>query len=64
MTPAKIDTYLEKAGEAVLWSVGAYQIESLGMTLFDRIEGDHFTIIGLPMLPLLSALRQLEIIDA
>ena len=64
LTPANIDAYIEKAGEAVLWSVGAYQIESLGMTLFEKIEGDHFTIMGLPMLPLLAALRQLEIIDA
>ena len=64
LTPANVETYLERAGEAVLWSVGAYQIESLGVTLFDKIDGDYFTIVGLPILPLLAALRQLEIIDA
>ena len=39
-------------------SVGAYQLESLGIHLFDRIEGDHFTILGLPLLPLLAFLRR------
>jgi septum formation protein len=41
----------------VLWSVGCYQIEGLGVQLFERIEGDYFTILGLPLLPLLSFLR-------
>jgi septum formation protein len=49
--------YLDQAGQSVLWSVGCYQIEGLGVQLFDRIDGDHFTILGLPLLPLLNYLR-------
>ncbi len=52
-----IEAYLDEAGEDVLKSVGAYQLEGLGLHLFDRIEGDYFTILGLPMLLLLAALR-------
>ncbi|MGN6311551.1 MAG: Maf family protein [Xanthobacteraceae bacterium] len=52
-----IDTYLEEAGDAVRGSVGAYQLEGLGVHLFERIEGDYFTILGLPLLPLLAFLR-------
>jgi septum formation protein len=54
---AEIDVYLDGAGEAVTSSVGAYQLEGLGVHLFERIEGDHFTILGLPLLPLLGFLR-------
>jgi nucleoside triphosphate pyrophosphatase len=53
----EIRTYLDTAGEAVITSVGAYQLEGLGVHLFARIEGDHFTILGLPLLPLLAFLR-------
>jgi septum formation protein len=53
----EIRTYLDAAGEAVTTSVGAYQLEGLGVHLFDRIEGDHFTILGLPLLPLLAFFR-------
>jgi septum formation protein len=52
-----IEAYLNAAGEAANASVGAYQIENLGVHLFDRIDGDHFTILGLPLLPLLAFLR-------
>jgi nucleoside triphosphate pyrophosphatase len=52
-----IDGYLDAVGEAVTSSVGAYQLEGLGIHLFERIEGDHFTILGLPLLPLLAFLR-------
>jgi len=53
----EIEAYLDAAGEAVTSSVGAYQLEGLGIHLFERIEGDHFTILGLPLLPLLAFLR-------
>jgi len=52
-----ISAYLDAAGAAVTTSVGAYQLEGLGVHLFERIEGDHFTILGLPLLPLLKFLR-------
>jgi septum formation protein len=55
---SEIDAYLDQAGEAVTTSVGAYQLEGLGVHLFERIEGDHFTILGLPLLPLLEFLRR------
>jgi septum formation protein len=54
---AAISAYLDAAGEVVTTSVGAYQLEHLGIHLFERIEGDHFTILGLPLLPLLKFLR-------
>ncbi|WP_398484245.1 Maf family protein [Tardiphaga sp.] len=52
-----IDAYLDAAGDKVTTSVGAYQLEGLGVHLFELIEGDHFTILGLPLLPLLKFLR-------
>lgn len=52
-----IAAYLDAAGEGVTASVGAYQLEGLGVHLFERIEGDHFTILGLPLLSLLAFLR-------
>jgi septum formation protein len=55
---AFVDDYLEQVGPAALSSVGAYQLEGLGVQLFERIEGDHFTILGLPLLPLLDFLRR------
>jgi len=54
---ADIESYLDAAGDAVTTSVGAYQLEGLGVHLFERIEGDHFTILGLPLLELLAFLR-------
>lgn len=53
----EIRTYLDMAGDRVTTSVGAYQLEGLGVHLFERVEGDHFTILGLPLLPLLAFLR-------
>ena len=54
---SEIEAYLDQAGEAVTTSVGAYQLEGLGVHLFERIDGDHFTILGLPLLQLLAFLR-------
>lgn len=57
-TAAFVETYLAAAGDAVLASVGAYQLEGLGIHLFERIDGDQATILGLPLLPLLAFLRE------
>ena len=58
----EIRLYLDEVGEAVTTSVGAYQLEGLGVHLFERIEGDHFTILGLPLFPLLDFLRRERLI--
>lgn len=57
-----IRIYLDAAGDTVTTSVGAYQLEGLGVHLFERFEGDHFTILGLPLLPLLAFLRRERLI--
>lgn len=57
MTRGEIEDYLAQAGEQVLASVGAYQVESLGGRLFERIDGDHFTVLGLALFPLLGFLK-------
>jgi septum formation protein len=57
LSDSDIAAYLDAAGETVTQSVGAYQLEGLGVHLFERIEGDHSTILGLPLLPLLGFLR-------
>ncbi|TYL88969.1 septum formation protein Maf [Bradyrhizobium rifense] len=62
MSEAELSAYLDAAGNAVTTSVGAYQLEGLGIHLFERIEGDHFTILGLPLLPLLAFLRNEQLI--
>jgi septum formation protein len=61
---AFLDRYLERAGEAILSSVGCYQLEGPGIALFDSVEGDYFTVLGLPLLPLLAALRAAHLIES
>jgi septum formation protein len=53
-----LEKYLDAMGKSVTESVGAYQLEGLGIHLFEHVDGDHFTILGLPLLPLLTFLRQ------
>ena len=60
---AFIGRYLARIGDKAMTSVGGYQIEGPGIQLFEAIEGDHFTIVGLPLLPLLATLRDLKAID-
>ena len=64
LSEAFIERHLERVGTRVLASVGAYQLEGEGVQLFERIDGDYFTILGLPLLPLLAKLRDLGAIDA
>jgi septum formation protein len=59
----QIARYLALAGESAIESVGAYRVEGPGIHLFERIEGDHATILGLPLLPLLAVLRELDCLD-
>ncbi|TIX92983.1 Maf-like protein [Rhizobium sp. P44RR-XXIV] len=63
LSPDFIHRHLSRVGEKALSSVGAYQLEGEGIQLFSKIEGDYFTIVGLPMLPLLQQLRELGAID-
>ncbi|MFT4003551.1 MAG: Maf-like protein [Rhizobium sp.] len=58
-----IPRHLSRVGEKAMSSVGAYQLEGEGIQLFSKIDGDYFTIVGLPMLPLLEKLRELGAID-
>ena len=53
-----IESYLDRVGDAVLSSVGGYQVEGLGIQLFDAIRGEHSTILGMPLIPLLGFLRE------
>jgi len=58
LSEAFLDAYLDAAGRAVTASVGAYQVEGLGIQLFERIEGDYFTVLGLPLISALDFLRR------
>lgn len=60
LSEAAIEAYLDTAGDAVLGSVGCYQLEGFGVTLLSGIEGDYFSILGLPLLQVLQALREIE----
>jgi septum formation protein len=59
---AALDAYLEYVGTSILGSVGAYQIEGPAIQLFERVDGDHFTILGMPLLPLLAELRARKVL--
>lgn len=59
---AFLEDYIARDGPACVSCVGGYRLEGLGVQLFDRIEGDYFTILGLPLLPLLGYLRQAELL--
>lgn len=61
---AFLGDYIARAGDNTLHSVGAYQLEGLGAQLFDRVEGDYFSVLGLPLLPLMAFLREHRIIGA
>ncbi|XUY26698.1 Maf-like protein [Agrobacterium sp. rho-8.1] len=63
LTDDFVERHLKRVGQKVLSSVGAYQLEGEGIQLFSAIEGDYFTILGLPLLPLLTKLRDLGLID-
>lgn len=63
LTEGYVDRYLDRVGDKAFSSVGGYQLEGEGIHLFSAIEGDYFTILGLPMLPLLEELRRLGAID-
>lgn len=58
-----LEDYLDMSGDAAMTSVGAYQLEGIGIHLFERVEGDYFTILGLPLLPLLKFLRDSGHVD-
>jgi septum formation protein len=60
---AFLEAYLDAVGDAALASVGGYQLEGAGVQLFDRVEGDHFTVLGLPLLPLLGFLRKAKLLE-
>jgi septum formation protein len=59
-----LEAYLEMMGNAAFKSVGGYQLEGIGIHLFERVEGDYFTILGLPLMQLLAYLRQNKLIDS
>lgn len=63
LDPGFVGRHLAETGDSVLASVGAYQLEGRGVQLFETVEGDYFSILGLPLLPLLAELRRLEAID-
>ena len=63
LDPGFVGRHLSRVGDRALQSVGAYQIEGEGIQLFECIDGDHFTIVGMPLLPLLAKLREIGLLD-
>jgi septum formation protein len=63
LDPASIGKFLARTGDKALTSVGAYQVEGEGAQLIERVDGDFFSVIGLPLLPLLAQLRERGFID-
>lgn len=63
-TDAFLDAYLAREGEALLTSVGSYKLEGMGSQLFDRIDGDYFTVLGMPLWPVLAELRRAGVLIA
>ena len=63
LDPGFVGRHVAEVGDKILSSVGAYQIEGKGVQLFEKIKGDFFSIMGLPLLPLLAELRRLELLD-
>ena len=63
LTPEFVGRYLSLVGDAALQSVGCYQLEGPGIQLFEKIEGSYFTILGLPLLPLLEFLRTVDEVE-
>lgn len=61
---AFLESYLDAAGPAATASVGGYQLEGLGSQLMERVEGDHFTVLGMPLLPLLQWMRSERLLEA
>jgi septum formation protein len=61
---AFLEDYLAREYEAIRWSVGGYHIEGRGVQLFERVEGSHFAILGMPLLPLLPFLRERGILTS
>ncbi len=61
---AFLESYLDAAGNAAMSSVGGYQLEGLGAQFFERVEGDHFTVLGMPLMPLLEWLRRERLLEA
>jgi len=59
-----IDSYLSQLGDAAFTSPGSYQVEGIGIQLFDRIDGNHYTILGMPLLPLLTYLRTQQMVPS
>jgi len=64
MSEQFIHNYLDMEWPAVGGCVGVFRLEGPGIQLFDRIEGDHFTILGMPLLPLIGALRERDLLQS